>query len=280
MTRPVLAAPDLDKEFRIEVDASNYTTGGVLSMKCSDELWRLVAFISKSLSDTKRNYEIHDKEMLVVVRCLEAWRYFLEETTMKFGVWTNHKNLEYFMKVQKLNRRQARWTLYLLRFNFTLKHVPESKMGKADSLSRRPDWEIGVDRDNEDKVLVKPEWLEVRKTKKVKIVIEGVDLLEKVRQSKVRDDEVVKAVEEMKRAGVRMLRNKEWREVDGIMYKEGKVYIPKDDQLRAEIIRLHYNMPVGEYRDQWKTVELVTRNFWWPGVMKEVKQYVEGYDSC
>jgi len=72
MTKPVLAAPDLDKEFRVEVDASNYATGGVLSMKCSDDKWRLVAFISKSLSDTERNYEIHDKEMLAVVRCLEA----------------------------------------------------------------------------------------------------------------------------------------------------------------------------------------------------------------
>ena len=69
------------------------------------------------------------------------------------------------MKAQKLNRRQARWALYLSRFNFTLKHVPGSKMEKTDSLSRRPDWEIRVEKDNEDETLVKPEWLEVRKTK-------------------------------------------------------------------------------------------------------------------
>ena len=68
------------------------------------------------------------------------------------------------MKAQKLNRRQARWALHLLRFNFTLKHVPGSKMGKADSLSKRPDWKVGVEKDNEDQRLVKPEWLEVRKT--------------------------------------------------------------------------------------------------------------------
>jgi len=66
----VLAAPDLDKEFRMEADTSNYATGGVLSMKCLDEKWRPVAFISKSLSDTERNYEIHDKEILAVIRCL------------------------------------------------------------------------------------------------------------------------------------------------------------------------------------------------------------------
>jgi len=77
-------------------------------MKGSNELWRPVAFISKSLSDIERNYEIHDKEMLAVVKCLEVWKHFLEGATMKFEIWTDHKNLEYFMKVQKLNRRQAR----------------------------------------------------------------------------------------------------------------------------------------------------------------------------
>ena len=95
--------------------------------------------------------------MLVLVRCLEAWRHFLEGTTTRFEIWTDHKNLEYFMKVQKLNRRQVRWVLYLSRFNFMLKHIPGSKMEKADSLSRRPDWEVGVERDNEDKTLVKKE---------------------------------------------------------------------------------------------------------------------------
>jgi len=161
-----------------------------------------------------------------------------------------------------------------------LKHVPGSKMGKADSLSKRPDWEIRVKKDNEDKMLVKPEWLEVRKTEAVEIIVDGVDLLEEVRKSKVKNDKVVKVVEEMKRAGVKMLRDEEWREVDSIMYKEGKVYMPKDEKLRAEIIRLYYDMPIRGHGGQWKMVELVTRNFWWPGVTKEVKRYVEGCDAC
>jgi len=79
-----------------------------------------------------------------------------------------------------------------------LKHVPGTKMGKANSLSRRLDWEVGVERDNEDEMLVKKEWLENRRTEKVEVIVERVDLLEKIRQSRVRDDKVVKAVEEMK----------------------------------------------------------------------------------
>ena len=92
-----------------------------------------------------------------------------------------------------------------------LKHILGSKMGKADSLSRRLDWEIGVEKDNKDKTLVKPEWLEVKKTEAVEIIVDGVDLLEKVRKSKVKDNKVVKVVEEMKQAGVKMLRDEEWR---------------------------------------------------------------------
>jgi len=70
--RSVLVALDLNKEFRVKTDASNHATGGVLSIKCSNNLWRLVVFISKFLSDTERNYKIHNKKMLAIVRCLEA----------------------------------------------------------------------------------------------------------------------------------------------------------------------------------------------------------------
>jgi len=106
-TEPVLVIPDIDKEMRVEADASDYAT------RCEDEKWRPVAFISKLLNTTEQNYKIHDKEMLAVIRCLEAWRHYLERAKLKFEIWTDHKNLQYFMTSQKLNRRQARWALYL-----------------------------------------------------------------------------------------------------------------------------------------------------------------------
>jgi len=151
----VLVAPDLDKKIRMKVDTSDYATRGVLSMECEDGLWQPVTFLSKSLNETERNYEIHNKEMLAIIRGLENWRHLLEDTCFKFEIWTDHKNLEYFMKVQKLNQRQARWTLYLSRFDFTLKHVPETRMEKADRLSRQADWKVEVEKDNENQVVVK-----------------------------------------------------------------------------------------------------------------------------
>ena len=110
---PVLAAPNIDKKMRMKMDALDYTMGGVLLMECKDGLWRPVVFLSKSLNETERNYEIHDKEMLAIVRGLEVWKHLLKEAQFKFEIWTDYKNLEYFIKAQKLNRRQARWALYL-----------------------------------------------------------------------------------------------------------------------------------------------------------------------
>ena len=75
---PVLVTPDLDREMRVKADASDFATRGVLLMKCEDEKWRPVAYISKSLNEAERNYEIYNKEMLAIIRCLEAWRHFLE----------------------------------------------------------------------------------------------------------------------------------------------------------------------------------------------------------
>ena len=100
---PVLAAPDLDKIMRMEVDTSDYATGGVLSMEGEDRKWRPVIFIFKLLNETERNYEMHDKKMLVIIRRLESWRHLLEGMQFKFEIWMDHKNLEYFMKAQKLN---------------------------------------------------------------------------------------------------------------------------------------------------------------------------------
>ena len=123
-------------------------------------------------------------------------------------------------------------------------------MGKVDGLSRRPDWEIGVEKDNEEQMLVKKEWLEIKRIRITEVVIEGVDLLDKVRKCEVKDDEVVKTVEEMKRAGVKMLRDKEWHQENDLMLKEGKVYVPKDERLRTEVIRLHHDTPVGGHGGQ------------------------------
>ena len=104
------------------------------------------------------------------------------------------------MKVQKLNQRQAQQALYLSRFDFILKHVPRAKMGKADRLSRQPDWKVGVDKDNENQVFIKDNWI----CSLQEVVIKGpeVEILEKNKKARSKDKDVV---EEMKKAKVKEL---------------------------------------------------------------------------
>ena len=106
------------------------------------------------------NYKIHDKEMLTIIRTLEEWKHFLEGARHPMEIWTDHKNLEYFMTAKKFNCCQAHWSLYLARFDFKLAHCPECSMGKSDTLSRRPDHGKGTS-DNEDIVLLRLELLAV-----------------------------------------------------------------------------------------------------------------------
>ena len=103
MTKPVLITINLDKEIRVKADASDFVIRGILSIKCEDKKQRPVAYISKSLNKVKRNYEIHNKEILAIIRYLEVLSYFLERTKDQFEIWMDYKNLEYFMKAQRLN---------------------------------------------------------------------------------------------------------------------------------------------------------------------------------
>ena len=153
------------------------------------------------------------------------------------------------MKAQKLNQKQARWLLYLSRFDFALKHVAGKSMGRADSLSRRVDWAKGVKRDNENQVMLKEEWLEVRAMEQL---VEGLEekIVKKIKEARDKDEEVIKAVEEMKKAGVKTLREKEWQIEEGLVLKEGRVYVPKDKELRVEIIWLHHDILIAGHGGQ------------------------------
>jgi hypothetical protein len=159
---PVLAFPADAGCFKLECDASNFATGTVLSQLQADGEFHPVAFMSKSFTDVERNYEVYDKEMLAIVRALEEWRHFIQGVEEKVDVYTDHRNLGYFRTTQRLNQRQAWWSLFLSQFHFTLIHCPGKLMGKPDALSRRADHPKGKD-DNEGLMLLQPAWFEAER---------------------------------------------------------------------------------------------------------------------
>ena len=142
-------------------------------------------------------------------------------------------------------------------------------MRKVDGLSRRPDWKVGVDKDNKNQIIIKDHWL--CRLEEVIIEESKVEILEKIKKARGKDEDVVRIVEEMKKAGVKAIQGEEWKMKGELVLKEGKVYVLKDEELRTEIIQLHHNVLMAEHEGKWKIVELVTRNHWWPGVTREVE---------
>ena len=150
---PVLKMPEEDKPFALETDASKFATGGVLRQQDNNGDWHPCGYISQSLNPAERNYEIYDRELLAIIRGLETWKHLLMGAAHPVQILCDHKNLGYWRTAQKLNRRQARWALFLSEFDYELIHVPGSKMVQSDALSRRPDHDPG-DNDNEDMVVL------------------------------------------------------------------------------------------------------------------------------
>jgi len=247
--------------FRVEADSSDFATGAVLfQQSTADGKWHPIAFYSKSLSSVERNYEIHDKEMLAIIHALEEWRHFLEETTHPVEIWTDHKNLEYFMTAKKLNRRQARWSLHLARFNFLLHHHPGRTMGKPDALSRRADHGNGAS-DNENIVLLQPEFLAVR-------ALEGVELtgieqkilsnIHKRNRNGDQEEPIAKAARELQNSANEAVHSSEWSNVDGLLQFRGKIYVPGSPDLRRQIVALCHDTQIAGHPRRWKTLELVS----------------------
>jgi transposase InsO family protein len=279
---PVLDFPDEEKPFRLEADSSDFATGAVLSQLAADQKWHPIGFYSKSLSAVERNYEVHDKEMLAIMRALGEWRHLLEGARHKVEIWTDHKNLEYFRSAKKLNRRQARWSLFLSRFEYELHHRPGRTMGKADALSRRADHGDGS-ADNEEIVLLNPELFAIRALETVEWTGEEKAIMEAVREGNrkgLQEEAVATIARELKKTKGTTPHAAEWRLEQGVLLFRGKVYVPNDTDLRRRIVAQHHDTKVAGHPGRWKTLELVSRNYWWPRMSHYIGNYTKTCDLC
>ena len=146
-------------------------------------------------------------------------------------------------------------------------------MEKANKLSKRLDQKVEVKKDNKNQTLIKEQQIH----NLAEVVIEGpkVDILEKIKIARNKDKEIVRIVEETE---IKVLHGDEWQIKRDLVLKEGKVYVLKNKELRVEIIQLQHDVLVAGHRGRWKMSELVTRNYWWPGIMRDVEKYVDGYN--
>ena len=154
----------------------------------------------------------------------------------------------------------------------------------ADPLSRRPDHEEGVELDNRNKTLLKTEFFANFATELATLAIESShqpmaqddELLRGIRKALL-DDKVTKGYKDLLESGPREFGKslKEWNYESGLLLYRGKVYVPKEPKsLREQVLRMHHDHPTAGHFGRWKTYELISRNYWWPGLTNSVKQYV------
>src|SRR3984893_1598511 len=122
VSAPVLALPQDKGRWKVETDTSNLVTGGVLSQQQEDRTWRVVDYISKALTAAEKNYNVYNKEFLAVIQVMHEWWAYLIGVDEMIEIWTDHANLQYFRKPQKLKPRQVRWVGELQCFDFEIKY--------------------------------------------------------------------------------------------------------------------------------------------------------------
>jgi len=264
-TAPVLMSPQDLEPFWVEADSSDFATEAVLSQQLTmDRKWHPVAFYSKFLSSVKWNYKIYNKEMLAIICTLEEWRHFLEGATHPVEIWTNHKNLEYFMTAKKLNYHQAHWSLHLARFDFLLHHCPRRTMGKLDALLRKANHRNRAS-DNENIVLLRPEFLMVCALEGVKLTGMEQKILSNIRKGNRNGDQekpIAKAARELQSSANEAVHSLKWLNIDSLLWFRGKIYVLRSLDLRKQIVALCHDTQIAGHPGHWKTLELVSRNYW------------------
>uniref|UniRef100_A0A0W0G4B7 Integrase catalytic domain-containing protein n=1 Tax=Moniliophthora roreri TaxID=221103 RepID=A0A0W0G4B7_MONRR len=264
---------DVDKPFVIEADTSKWATGTVLRQKGADGEWHPCGYLLKSLSPMERNYEIYNRELLAIYQALMEWRHYLMGGKFKVVILSDHKNLTYFHMAQKLNRRQARWSLFLSEFNLGLVHILGKSITQADALSRRSNEQDDVDNDNEDTVVL-PD----------RLFIKGIDLgmKEDIIERLGPDDFHKSALEQLLQQGMPPIKStlSDWKIEGGLLFFQNRIYVLNDINLHRHVVQAIHETPGVGHPGQWNTIEQVQRDFWWPGMAKFIRSFVDGCVVC
>ncbi|QRW26175.1 Retrotransposable element Tf2 protein [Rhizoctonia solani] len=272
---PVLIHSNPELPYYLETDASGVAMGAILSQQGSDNRLHPIAYMSKSFSGAEANYNTHNKELLAIIKALEEWRIFLEATDKPIQVFTDHRNLEYWMQARTFNRRHARWRIFLSDFNFEIHYRPGKQLGKPDALSRRADY---VDTPPNPEVMLPAEVF-------ANTSEEELDIVTEIR-TKLRDDPslepIIKFLTEDADNAPPSIR-KAYREYDweeDLLWYRGKLVVPDSETTKDRLLREFHDSPLAGHPGQQRTLELLSRNYWWPGMKSSAKEWVECCPVC
>jgi RNase H-like domain found in reverse transcriptase/Reverse transcriptase (RNA-dependent DNA polymerase)/Integrase zinc binding domain len=322
ITAPVLAMFDYDRRTVLETDASDWASGGVLSQYDDTGILRPVAYFSSKHSSTECNYEIYDKELLAIIKCLEEWRPELQGTQESFEILTDHKNLEYFTTTKALNQRQVRWSEFLSGFNFKIIYRPGPKAIRPDALSRKSEDRPSKTDPDDDRIKNRQRTLLTADRFAKATFSESFDaaqfeeLLSEANaagdlsaapvelfpldNSMPLEDIVARAYDNsiLVQTMAAALKNpllRRWPNdirktlqmamsdcqlKDGRIYYRNRLFVPPDDELKVQILCRYHSSGLAGHPGKHKTIELITRDFWWPRLTRDVQAYVRACELC
>lgn len=156
-------------------------------------------------------------------------------------------------------------------------------MGAADGTSRRIDHQVSDSDDNINQVILKKDIFCIAALQhKHATVVPDEDILARIRHCSDKDTEVLSALSKLKKLGPPRLQNafNDWNESDGLLLYRGKVYVPKDTTIRRDLVKIHHDSPAVGHPGRYKTLEYLSRNYWWPGITKFVHEYVDTCETC
>ena len=278
ISAPILQYADFTKEFIVETDSSDFAVGMVLS-QYHNELLHPVAYYSRKLTETESRWKIHDKELYAIILAFKQWRQYLLHSQHPVIIWSDHRNLQYFMQKQFLNGRQLNWMMFLQDFSFQIAHKPGRLMSKPDALSRREEYQytdiehkkrsyhqlIHVDSIIPTKVTVMQ-----HVTYEVPVSIEQLKLLI---QSDTIQSELWGAL--ILKGGV----DGDYVIKNSFIYFQDKIYVA-GNECRLLVLKYLHDSPVAGHPGIQRTIELVKRTFWWPKLHEFVKDYVLSCVIC
>jgi len=282
---PVLTYFKAGRPLLVEPDASKNVCSGILSQHDEDGKWRPIAYGLKTMAPAECNYDVHDKELLAIVQALKEWRRYLRGSGQHFKVLTDHKNLIRFTTTKELTDRQIRWSEVLTGFDFKIEFRPGKERGKLDALTRR---KADMPQEGDERLTQKERILLPNERYFDTDIheIENVRLEEtnnkELKDESFRDEEIQKIRKALDEGNKEMkgiaLGLCQWKA--GYLWHQGKIWVPKNERIRVDLIRQHHDIPPAGHGGTAKTTELLQCTYYWPHMRDTIKQYVKNCDTC
>jgi hypothetical protein len=301
----MLIHPSDEKPFILETDASDFALGAVLYQKNNQEVLQPIGFYSRKLLPAERNYPVYERELLAIVASLKHWRHLLMGSRHQITIHSDHKNLLYFQTATSMSPRLARWSLYLSCFDFVIHYIKGSDNERADSLSRRPDYEQAAEMDPiPPKPLIPADiFIELEETESLDLMAGGIPILEPQDLPPTNSDVLQEGFDlnsDWPLAILHYILTEEWikmpdqfmrkclLEKENFAEKNGALYRVLPDKVttvpycrasdRVETVKkLHEG--IGHFKfDSLK--DIISLRYWWPNWQNTVKDVIRNCPRC